>query len=948
MTAGNSSVPDTLPAIKLCMLNVQCLRNKIPEVELLCSLNDIDFLCLCEHWLTSEEILYYENLSNLRLVSYFCRESPWGGVAIFMRQDLNYLTRPIDLDEFSEPMHAEFAGCLVTDLSLIVVTMYRSPNGSFEKFLSLCDRCLNFLVSFGLTILIGTDHNINLIGSTGEKTAFLNLLRSFNLFCTTMLPTRGNASLDNFITNLNTWDYDVSISTDQIADHKHVFLVVYSNISVSSCKPELKSVKFRMFNEASVLNFVNILKSQMIMWMDTCKSLPPDNAFSLFFDSFKKIFDFCFPEKHKTVNIGHVKKTHRGCNPKMWFGPELIQLRNRILLVNDLSKDRPHLLPTLRSLRKEYRAKIKDARAKSVVDSFNQAPNPCRAAWSFINKSLPQNKALYPPDFASSDDFNIFFINSVNSILSSIPGPSNPDKIRPVLLQNIPCNNHIFKWKHVNDNDIVKIVNDFKTSDAKDIYDMSPNLIKRVVHIIAPLLALLINGCLDSGVFPESLKVSRTVPVFKKGSRTELSSYRPISIIPTFGKVFETVLFQQLYSYLESRSLLVPAQYGFRRQRSTTLAVESLVEIILGSFEQKMSTSLLLCDLSRAFDTVQHGILIEKLKLYLGEDALGMIVSYLSHRKQVVSWNGVLSEPRPVLHGVPQGSVLGPLLFIIDINDLYFDVSGKVKMFADDSTLFSCATDPLSSQLAVENLMTVAAHWFEINKFSLNESKTQKITLTLSKSTPVNDSVKLLGFTLDPVLQWGPHVDEICRRLSRVLYLLRRLADSLTSHYLRQVYFAFFHSLMSYGIRVWGHSTSAQRILLLQKRAVRLVSGAGWLDHCRPLFIDCKILTVRSLYVYECVLAVKRREDELVLNKNVSNHCTRSNNNVFMPRVRLTKSLSCFPVTGIKYFNRLPLEIRTLPNSKFASVVKNWLLANPIYDLSEYFNLDHNDLREYL
>lgn len=933
------------------MLNVQCLRNKIAEVELLCSSNNVDFLCLCEHWMTNDEIQYHEQLLNLRLLNYFCRESPWGGVAIFMRQELSYVTRPIDLSAYCEELHAEFAGSLIPELSLIVIAMYRSPSGKVDRFLHLLELCLTFLVSFDFSIVIGTDHNINLSNDSCDKTAFLNLLRSFGLYCATDLPTRGESSLDTFLTNIDTWDYSTSVSSDQIADHKHVFMHV-NKLQILPCKPKYKVVTFRNFNETSIRNFTNDLKMHVTdIWQNCTEFLPPYEAFLFFFNSFISTFDYNFPELSKTVTVGMNRPTkrHSSCSPESWFNPELARLKNMVLIASDLSRVSPNMLPLLRRLRSHYRKMIREAKAQATVNSFSKAKNPCKAAWNFINSKLPHSTSRpIKTDFATADEFNAHFVNSVHEILCNIPGPSNPAVVNSMLLRNVPHTNDKLVWNHVNSIDVINIVNNFKNSESKDVYGVSVNLIKHVIDIIAPLLSHLINGCLDFGVFPDVLKVSRTVPVFKKGSCTELASYRPISILPVFSKIFETVLFHQIYDHLESHSLLVPAQYGFRRHRSTVLAVESLLKTVLEAFERNQSCSFLLCDLSRAFDTVQHDVLLRKLELYLGGDALRILSSYLEGRWQSVSWNGVTSAPLAICHGVPQGSVLGPLLFIIAINDLYYEVSGNVCIFADDSTLYSCGNDPLHARVTVNSLMSLASHWFEVNKFALNQSKTQEITFSLSKVAYESDPVKLLGFTLDSKLRWEAHTDLICKRLSRSLYLLRRLSADLPGPYLRQAYYAFFHSIMSYGIRLWGHSSNVHKILLLQKRAVRIVSGAGWLDHCRPLFIKNNILTVTSLYVLECILEIKRNLMTYNKNSSIHNHGTRSIDNIFIPRFRLNKSTSCFPVTGMTFFNKLPLAVRSLSDSKFKTIVKNWLVANPLYNVKEFFDLDYSRLREYL
>jgi len=285
--------------------------------------------------------------------------------------------------------------------------------------------------------------------------------------------------------------------------------------------------------------------------------------------------------------------------------------------------------------------------------------------------------------------------------------------------------------------------------------------------------------------------------------------------------------------------------------------------------------------------------------------------------------------------------VLGPLLFVVIINDLYYSVSGGAVLFADDTTLFSSRSDVLGAEIAVQDLLSVASEWFIANRLALNESKTQSLTFSLTRDYPLSDPVKLLGFTLDPTLTWDSHVDALVARLSRVLFLLRRLSCELKAEH---AYYAFFHSLLSYGTRLWGHSAHTHKVLLVQKKALRILSNAGYLDHCRPLFVANDILTVHNVYIFQCLLAIRDNIDCYVTNNDVHSHQTRTSSDIFIPRCRLSKTLKCFPVSGFKFFNFLPVEVRALPMTKFKRVVKAWLVKNPLYNTDEYFELDVTDI----
>jgi len=259
--------------------------------------------------------------------------------------------------------------------------------------------------------------------------------------------------------------------------------------------------------------------------------------------------------------------------------------------------------------------------------------------------------------------------------------------------------------------------------------------------------------------------------------------------------------------------------------------------------------------------------------------------------------------------------------------------------------LFSSNCDLALARSVAHETLTTAKQWFILNRLALNESKTKEITFSLSK-TPVNnsDSVSLLGFVLDYKLTWEDHIDFVCTRLSRVVYLLRRLTSELPHDVLMQAYFAFFHSILAYGTRLWGHASNVHKILILQKRAVRLISGAFFLDHCKPLFVKQCILTVVNEYIFQCLCMVKNTQGSYLTNGDVHYHNTRQNDSIFLPRNRLSKTNQCFPVTGIKFFNTLPPAIRNLSSSSFPKVIKRWLLKNPFYNHSEFFEADHKQI----
>ena len=225
-----------------------------------------------------------------------------------------------------------------------------------------------------------------------------------------------------------------------------------------------------------------------------------------------------------------------------------------------------------------------------------------------------------------------------------------------------------------------------KTSSGYD--GLSLKLLKSIKHIILEPLTLIINQMINTGIFPDKLKIVKAIPIYKKGDEAVFSNYRPISLLPLISKVFEKVIFKQLYSYFKNEKIFNAGQYGFKSGHSTELAVLEIIDRITIDMDNgKISINIYL-DLSKAFDTLDHSILIDKLKHYgIRHKSISLLKSYLSHRKQYVTWNDTDSQYNSINTGVPQGSILGPLLFIIYIND--FSKASELFdfiMYADETT----------------------------------------------------------------------------------------------------------------------------------------------------------------------------------------------------------------------------------------------------------------------
>ena len=462
---------------------------------------------------------------------------------------------------------------------------------------------------------------------------------------------------------------------------------------------------------------------------------------------------------------------------------------------------------------------------------------------------------------------------------------------------------------------------------------------------------MLFNLSLSTGTVPDDIKVAKVVPIYKKDNPQHFGNYRPVSVLPTFSKILERIVHDRCCDFLVKNNVLYQKQYGFRNNHTTYLAVLDFVKEVNKAIDDDKLTVGIFMDLSKAFDTIDHTILLDKLYHYgFRGVSHAWFSDYLSNRKQYVQFNNTVSSHEKVICGVPQGSILGPLLFILYMNDIC-NTSKLLSfiLFADDTTVFFSDKDINVLYDTMNNELQEVCNWFKCNKLSLNASKTNLMLLGTAyktKNAKVDNSIQLdgckltritstkfLGMIIDENLTWKSHIENVCKLCSRNLGVLNKVKHFLPKNSLYQLYCSFILPYLLYGILLWGNAsmTYLTKVFKLQKRAIRIISNSSYLCHTKPLFEKYNTLNIFELYNKELGIFMYKYKKGLLPSSfdhvftelgSFHEYNTRFKTNF---RHEIHKIKTVFN-TGPKLWNNLPESVKNAINlNSFKKAISSFL-----------------------
>jgi len=803
------------------------------------------------------------------------------------------------------------------------------------------------------------DFNINLINHENHlaTSTFLDGIFSNMLYPLILHPTRITSNSATLIDNIFTNNYSSVCSNNgllfsDISDHLPVFTISFE-LDSQNRNVNKSDVYIRNKSQRNIDRFKERL--QNTDWPDFPD---PSMAYSTFETIFKQIYEESFPIKRIGKNVKQNKPWMTNCILKSIKRKN--KLYKRFLLKPDGNNEylyksyKNTLTQLIRLAKKQYYDKI-----------LNDVKTNSKKTWQILNDIIKpkqnqnkQNSIFRINNNEISDPQKIantfcdYFTSIGPSLAKNIPECHS--RFRSFLPQNM--NVHSIFLEPVDESEIIKIIKGFKSSKSAGYDHITMEDIKNACIYITHPLVNIINQSLHNGIFPNNLKIARVVPVFKTGNKLDFKNYRPISILPAFSKIFEKVIYNRLIKFFNKHSIISNSQYGFRKNHSTNLALIDLYDKISTAIDNRELAIGIFLDLSKAFDTVNHSILLEKLNHYgVRGIALSLIKSYLSNRMQYVQYNNYCSDRKLISCGIPQGSILGPLLFLIYINDICnTSQTAKVILFADDTNLFFSHKDLNSLITSINQDLEKFSQWFKANKLSLNIDKTkcmlfkprQKHITFDEKISIDNVEIKIvketlfLGVILDEHISWKPHISNIASKISKSIGIIRKTSFFLTKSTLRKLYFSLVYPYLQYCNIVWAttYTTNLYRLIILQKRVIRIINYSKYDAHTNPIFKDlnilkftdiCRLQTGQFMFSHAHDLLPIKFLNMFVLMGEVHGYNTRNHDNYQIPLFRTRIRQFSIKYEGPKFYNSLSWDVKNSKNySSFTKKLKNLFFAS--------------------
>ena len=749
--------------------------------------------------------------------------------------------------------------------SFVVCQIYRSPSTDRCLFNSELEQCLIWLSKMNKTTLIAGDFNFDLFSIDSSPTiqTFFNTLLSHGFFPTISRTTRSShpsyTLLDNIFCNDLSRMMCSGVILDDLSDHFPVFASLSVNLSPSDNNAKSQRIqqifdykRIEEFNHFLYLNLQNIET-------ETCPDAIANKIIHVYNEGINK--------------FSYNKHLSRKNDPrKPWVSSAILLsiTHKNVLFRKKLTCPSPHNITKYNQYRNTLTRVLRSAKRKHYQDEFARHTGNSKETWGTLQNllkskqkddSVPtqltdENSETVTDDVNIAETFNSFFTHIGEKLQRNIPA-SSFDPLK--LIADIQNEMNL---EPTNEEELTAIIESLKCVGA-GVDKINAKLFKLSYRSILKPILHLFNSCLKSGTFPLRFKIAVIKPIFKSGDRQEVSNYRPISILPFMSKILEKLIYCRLINHLDDNHIIHDNQFGFQKNKATYMPILLLQDTITRVFEEGEFALGLYLDIKKAFDTVNIHLLLNKLYKYgIRNKSLKIITSYLHERTQQVKIRNSCSSFRKITMGVPQGSILGPILFIIYLNDLP-KISDEMTClsYADDTAIIFKNKSSTHLQVTVDKLLLRISEWFNANFLSLNVTKTYtqhyttrssdfKLKVSINNiAVEEKDNLKYLGVVIDKALKFTKHIANISNVISRNIGIIARVRyflDKRTAHIL---YNSLILPYLNYCCLIWGinYNSQVEKLVVLQKRAVRLIEYVYPPHSSEPIFKKYNILKLQDL-----------------------------------------------------------------------------------------------------
>lgn len=941
---------------KILHTNIRSINKNFDELQI--QLKHIglrfDIIILTECWINKKsspmEIAGYTTYSTVT------SNKQNDGVIVYLKNEIKAEVKETTITN---------ANCLKIKIGKesTIFAIYRSPSSyNLDPFIKSLDDELTLQKETKNVFLIG-DLNINILeNGHPQKNEYLQILASHGLKSLINEPTRkvdnSKTCIDHIMSKTKKQTQSV-IYESTITDHFTTILAINQN---KDRKTQIRPTII----EKSETNWNAVKKNlQCTDWKKIQNIENANDAWNSFIDIIHHNIVSNTKKKLKKIS-------HKNIHIKPWISQNIINcIRKRDELHKKL-KQNPYDIHKLRYY-KRYRNickniinTTKESYYKNKIDECNDNP---RKMWQIINevtnsKSTSNTSKIdelninkVPTLYAENPDkildhVNHFFTNIGSNLAKQITLCVN-DAVEPNEARNLERE---FDFKQITVDEIRNIITSLKPNVSSGDEVISTNTIKQLSEEITFPLTHLINLSITKSIFPMSLKEATVIPIYKQGSKNDINNYRPISLLSTFSKILEKVLKKQLMTYLEENNLISKSQYGFRQNLSTADAIDDILNTITKSLDKGNKSLAIFIDLQKAFDTIDHKILFKKLKkIGMSNTTLNLLISYMSERSQCVKIENRKSKPLPINYGVPQGSVLGPLLFLIYVNDICnLHIKGKIICFADDTVILFNECDWLTTFKDAEHGLVLLQKWLKQNSLTLNVNKTKYLTFSITaRGQPAEDyalklhdcqgkdltqschcptithskNIKYLGIEIDENLRWDSHINSITKKLTKLMYYFRNIRNILSKNDLYKVYYALCQSRIEYGIIGWGTASNIhiKKLAKTQKAIIKIILKVPIKTPSKEIFKNFNVFSIIKLYSKNALLKFKEKYEYLA---DQHTYTTRSKSSKLLniPQLNTSFGQKNHNFHATKLYNALPFEIKnTMEIQMFKKDVKLWL-----------------------